>query len=311
MMAPPAVPVPMLRLRCTRHAQQHAQTQSPQHNSLHNRSPFFSGLPRPGSTPKNAQTPLHAASHPQKSPTPAPDLRVSRKISETAQRLPKAAHTNASVQSISISRSSPSTFSSSTSTSPLSGGNASPVRVSNAHECHGQTTASPSSHPCPSGPPRCGQTLFNAHNRPSTFARHTGTPFTSASVTSPGFGASLTAHNRTHSLTSLSVRGVFVPEPAHEMLNSVHKTHARSTQTQRLRSQRSQMRRLRADRTPRRHQQLQNWLIRAGCSKPSASSSLSRYSCPAPLCACSTTRASGRSCCIHPAPSPSRPHPSA
>jgi hypothetical protein len=36
---------------------------------------------------------------------------------------------------------------------------------------------------------------------PSTFATHTPMPFTSASITSPGFGASFNAHNLTQSDT--------------------------------------------------------------------------------------------------------------
>jgi hypothetical protein len=66
MMPVPAVPVPVLRLGCTRHAQQHAQTQSPHYNPLHILFSLFSRLLRPGTIPKNAQTLLHAASEPQK-----------------------------------------------------------------------------------------------------------------------------------------------------------------------------------------------------------------------------------------------------
>src|SRR5204862_3446904 len=73
-----------------------------------------------------------------------------------------------------------------------------PVFTWNAHECHGHTTVSPSSHPCPSGPCRCGLTLSSADNSPFTFARQTATPSTSASATCPTAGASATPHNLTH-----------------------------------------------------------------------------------------------------------------
>jgi hypothetical protein len=99
---------------------------------------------------------------------------------------------------MSTSTSSPSTFTGNTSTFARSGGSAIPVDVLNAHECHGHTTASPSSQPCPNGPRRCGHQLSSAESRPSTFARQTPTPCTSASITSPGFGTSPTPHNRTH-----------------------------------------------------------------------------------------------------------------
>src|SRR3979411_2683089 len=97
--------------------------------------------------------------------------------------------------------SSPSTRSGNTSTRSLTGYSATPVFTWNAHECHGHTTASPSSHPCPSGPCRCGQTLSSADNTPFTFARQTATPSTSASATCPTAGVSARPHNLTHLAT--------------------------------------------------------------------------------------------------------------
>ena len=81
--------------------------------------------------------------------------------------------------SISTRTSSPSTLSGNTSTRSCTGYSASPVFTWNAHECHGQITASPSIHPCPSGPCRWGQTLSSADNSPFTFARQIATPSTS------------------------------------------------------------------------------------------------------------------------------------
>jgi hypothetical protein len=104
-------------------------------------------------------------------------------------------------QAISIITSSPSIFTGKTSTFARSGGSATPVSVSNVHECHGHTTALPSIQPCPSGPRLCGHQLSSAESFPPTFARHTATPFASASLTSPDAGASLAAHNRTHCAT--------------------------------------------------------------------------------------------------------------
>jgi len=102
--------------------------------------------------------------------------------------------------------SSPSIFTGNTSTFARSGGSAIPVSVLKAHECQGQTTAFPSSHPCPSGPCRCGQTLSTAASVPSTFARQIETPAASASITPPTAGASPTAHNRTHSATHILLK---------------------------------------------------------------------------------------------------------
>src|SRR5205814_5125814 len=100
--------------------------------------------------------------------------------------------------SISTRTSSPSTRSGNTSTRSFAGYSDNPVFTWNAHECHGHTTVSPSSHPCPSGPCRCGHTLSNADNSPFTFARQTATPSTSASATCPTAGASANPHNLTH-----------------------------------------------------------------------------------------------------------------
>jgi hypothetical protein len=76
-----------------------------------------------------------------------------------------------------------------------------PVFKLNVHECHGQTTASPSNQPCPSGPCRWGQTLSTADNSPFTFARQIPTPSASASITFPAAGASPNPHNLTHCAT--------------------------------------------------------------------------------------------------------------
>jgi hypothetical protein len=116
-----------------------------------------------------------------------------------------------------------------TATFACSGGSASPVVVLNAQECHGQTTASPSSQPPPKGPCRCGQILSNADSRPPTLARQMATPAASASITSPGFGASSTVHNLTHSAKpfSSSCRVHSVP---YEMLKVQRRNHASQAQ---------------------------------------------------------------------------------
>jgi hypothetical protein len=112
--------------------------------------------------------------------------------------------------SISTRTSSPSTRSGNTSTRSCAGYSANPVFRLNAHECHGQTTASPSIHPCPSGPCRCGQMLSSADNTPFTFARHTCTPSTSASITRPTGGASANPHNLTHCATKSSTISILL-----------------------------------------------------------------------------------------------------
>ncbi len=108
---------------------------------------------------------------------------------------------SANSHSISTRTSSPSTRSGNTSTRSSAGYSANPVFTLNAHECHGHTTASPSIHPCPSGPCRCGQMLSRADKTPFTFATHTCTPSTSASITRPTTGASANPHNLTHCAT--------------------------------------------------------------------------------------------------------------
>ena len=100
--------------------------------------------------------------------------------------------------SMSNRTSSPSTRSGNTSTRSCTGYSPKPVFALNAHECHGQITASPSTQPWPSGPCRCGQILSSADNSPFTFARQTATPSTSASATCPTAGVSASPHNLTH-----------------------------------------------------------------------------------------------------------------
>src|SRR5450755_3792373 len=76
---------------------------------------------------------------------------------------PRSAH------SVSTSTSPPSTFTRYTATF-APGGPASPVFGSHSQPCHGQTTFPPAITPCPSGPPRCRQTLSMALISPLTLA---------------------------------------------------------------------------------------------------------------------------------------------
>src|ERR1700681_4208913 len=72
-------------------------------------------------------------------------------------------------RSISITTSLPSIFTAYTATL-APGVPASPVFGSHSHPCHGQTTFPPEITPCPSGPPRCRQTLSMALISPFTLA---------------------------------------------------------------------------------------------------------------------------------------------
>ena len=82
-----------------------------------------------------------------------------------------------------------------------SGSAATPVRQSNAQACHGHTTVSPSTHPCPKGPCRCGHQFSSACSSPPTLARQYVPPSHSTSRTSSFAGPSPAAHKRFHSPT--------------------------------------------------------------------------------------------------------------
>ena len=121
--------------------------------------------------------------------------------------------------------SSPSTRTANTSTRSCTGYSDSPVFKLNVHECHGQTTASPSSHPCPIGPCRCGQILSIADSVPFTLAKQIPTPATSASATFPTAGASPTPHNLTHCATR---------KPSNLHLRASLKRHLERSEVERL-----------------------------------------------------------------------------
>ena len=141
--------------------------------------------------------PIAAASHPH---------HISfQQSADDPSLIPLRAH------SISTSTSSPSIRSGKTSTRSCTGYSAIPVFVWNVHECHGQTTRLPSSQPCPNGPCRCGHQLSSAESSPSTFARHTPTPSTSASATCPTAGASANPHNLTHFATKNLLTSMLIP----------------------------------------------------------------------------------------------------
>jgi len=67
---------------------------------------------------------------------------------------------------------------------------ATPVFASQAQPCQGQTTLPPSIIPCPSGPPRCGQTLSMALNVPLTLAMQMVLAAQGNSLASSGGGSS-------------------------------------------------------------------------------------------------------------------------
>src|SRR5271167_328438 len=67
---------------------------------------------------------------------------------------------------------------------------ASPVATSHCQPCHGQTNLFPSMTPCPSGPPRCRQTLSMAVIVPFTLATHTTLSPQGNSLASPSGGSS-------------------------------------------------------------------------------------------------------------------------
>ena len=158
---------------------------------------------------------------------------------------------------------------------------------------------SPSIHPCPSGPCRCGHTLSSADNSPFTFARQIATPSTSASATCPTAGASANPHNRTHFANrKFSVISMLEP-PLHErftaassMLKSTQKPDA---------PPHSQARQ-----APHLNPLHRTSSAPSGSSKPSPSPSSRPSSAATSPSACSSTRANGSSSCTQPAPPPAR-----
>src|ERR1700678_2839777 len=65
-----------------------------------------------------------------------------------------------------------------------------PVFGSQAQPCHGQTTLPPSIIPCPSGPPRCRQTLSMALKVPFTLSMQVVLPPQGNSLASSAGGSS-------------------------------------------------------------------------------------------------------------------------
>src|SRR6185437_10776885 len=101
---------------------------------------------------------------------------------------------------ISISTSSPSTLMGYTATRKAALCPACPVCGSHSQPCQGQTTLSSRITPCPSGPPRCRQTLSMAEIVPFTLATHTTFSPTVNSRASPGSGRS--------DLAAMRVKGI-------------------------------------------------------------------------------------------------------